>query len=85
MTEEQRLAIIANAHRESKGLPTKDSVLELVAQLQAETLIVERGLQDVDREDIEDESQFLLSQSAEDIDEEDQEIGISDEMKGIYL
>jgi len=85
MTEEQRLAIIANAHRESKGLPTDDSVLELVAQLQAETLVVERGLQDVDREDIEDESQFLLSQSAEDIDEEDQEIGISDEMKGIYL
>lgn len=84
MTEEQRLAIIANAHRESKGLPTNDSVLELVAQLQAETLVVERGLQDVDREDIEDESQFLLSQSAEDIDEEDQEIGISDEMKGIY-
>jgi len=84
MTEEQRLAIIANAHRESKGLPTDDSVLELVAQLQAETLVVERGLQDVDREDIEDESQFLLSQSAEDIDEEDQEIGISDEMKGIY-
>jgi len=85
MTEEQRLAIIANAHRESKGLPTNDSVLELVTQLQAETLVVERGLQDVDREDIEDESQFLLSQSAEDIDEEDQEIGISDEMKGIYL
>lgn len=84
MTEEQRLAIIANAHRESKGLPTNDSVLELVTQLQAETLVVERGLQDVDREDIEDESQFLLSQSAEDIDEEDQEIGISDEMKGIY-
>ena len=84
MTEEQRLAIIANAHRESKGLPTDDSVLELVAQLQAETLVVERGLQEVDREDIEDESQFLLSQSAEDIDEEDQEIGISDEMKGIY-
>ena len=84
MTEEQRLSIIANAHRESKGLPTDDSVLELVAQLQAETLVVERGLQDVDREDIEDESQFLLSQSAEDIDEEDQEIGISDEMKGIY-
>jgi len=84
MTEEQRLAIIANAHRESKGLPTNDSVLELVTQLQAENLVVERGLQDVDREDIEDESQFLLSQSAEDIDEEDQEIGISDEMKGIY-
>lgn len=84
MTEEQRLAIIANAHRESKGLPTDDSVLELVTQLQAEQLVVEHGLKDVDQDDISDEKQFLLTDVAEDIDEEDQEIGMSDEMKGVY-
>lgn len=84
MTEEQRIAIIANAHRESKGLPTDDSVLELVTQLQAEQLVVEHGLKDVDQDDISDEKQFLLTDVAEDIDEEDQEMGMSDEMKGVY-
>jgi hypothetical protein len=84
MTEEQRLAVIANAYRESKGLPTNSSVLELVADLQAEQLVVEHGLKDVERDDITDETQFLLTDVAEDIDEEDEEIGLSDEMKGIY-
>ena len=84
MTEEQRIAIIANAHRESKGLPTDSSVLELVADLQAEQLVVERGLQDVDREDISDEKQFLLTDVAEEIDEEDKEFGVSDEMRKVY-
>ena len=31
-----------------------------------------------------DETQFLLTDVAEDIDEEDQDIGVSDEMKGVY-
>jgi len=84
MTEEQRLAVIANAYRESKGLPTNPSVLELVADLQAEQLVVEHGLKNVERDDIKDETQFLLTDVAEDIDEEDETIGISDEMKGIY-
>ena len=84
MTEEQRLAIIANAHRESKGLPTDSSVLELIADLQAEQLVIERGLQDVEEDDISDEQQFLLTDVAEDIDEEDQDMGVSDEMKGVY-
>lgn len=84
MTEEQRIAIIANAHRESKGLPTNSSVLELVADLQAETFVLEHGLKDVEREDISDEKQFLLTDVAEEIDEEDQDMGVSDEMKGVY-
>ena len=84
MTEEQRLAVISNAYRESKGLPTNSSVLELVADLQAEQLVVEHGLKNVERDDIKDETQFLLTDVAEDIDEEDETIGISDEMKGIY-
>jgi len=82
MTEEQRLSIIANAHRESKGLPTNSAVMELVGDLQAETFVVENGLAEVEEDDIADERQFLLTDVAEEIDEEDQDMGISDEMKG---
>ena len=84
MTEEQRLAVIANAHRESKGLPTDSLVLEFIADLQAEQLVIEHGLQDVDKDDISDEKQFLLTDVAEEIEEEDQDMGVSDEMKGVY-
>ena len=84
MTEEQRLAIIANAYRESKGLPTDSATLELLAELQAEKLVVEHGLQDVAQDDISDETQFLLTDVAEEIDEEDQDMGVSDQMKGVY-
>lgn len=84
MTEEERIAVIANAHRESQGLPTDASTLELLAELQAEKLVVERGLQDVEQDDISDEQKFLLTDVAEDIDEEDQEMGVSDEMRGVY-
>ena len=82
--EERRLAIIANAYRESKGLPTNSAVMELVADLQAEQLVVERGLDDVKEDDIADERQFLLDDVAENIDEEDEGFGLSDEMKGVY-
>jgi hypothetical protein len=47
MTEEQRLAIIANAHCESKGLTTSSAVMELVGDLQAEAFVVENGLAEV--------------------------------------
>ena len=39
---------------------------------------------DAQQEDIEDESQFLYTDSAEEIDEEDQSLGLSDEMRGVY-
>ena len=84
MTEEQRLAVIANAYRNSKGLPTNSAVMEFVADIQAEKLVLEHGLKDVEQDDITDEKQFLLTDVAEDIDEEDDDMGISDEMKGVY-
>ena len=84
MTEEERIAIIANAHRESQGLPTDVSTLELLADLQAEKLVVEHGLKDTNQDDLSDEQSFLLSDVAEEIDEEDKEMGLSDEMKGVY-
>lgn len=84
MTEQERIAIIANAHRESQGLPTDVSTLELLADLQAEKLVVEHGLKDTNQDDLSDEQSFLLSDVAEEIDEEDKEMGLSDEMKGVY-
>ena len=84
MTEEQRLAIIANAHRESKGLSTSSAVMELVGDLQAESFVVENGLAEVEQDDIADEAQFLHSDKAEEIDEEDEDFGVSEQMKGVY-
>lgn len=84
LTQEERIAIIANAHRQSQGFRPNSAVMELVADLQAETFVLEHGLREVEREDVSDETQFLLTDVAEDIEEEDQEIGLSDEMKGVY-
>lgn len=84
MTEEERISIIANAHRESQGLPTNSAVMELVGDLQAEAFVVENGLTEVKQYDIRDEAQFLHSDKAEEIDEEDEDFGVSDQMKGVY-
>ena len=36
------------------------------------------------KQSVGDENQYLHSDSAEEIDEEDQDFGLSDEMKGVY-
>jgi hypothetical protein len=84
MTEEQRIAIIANAHRESKNFRPNSEIMELVGELQAETFVLNNGLRKVEQEDVSDEAQYLLKDRAEEIDEEDKDIGLSDEMKGVY-
>jgi len=84
MTEEQRIAVIAKAVENSNLITPSQSVEEFIAEIKTEDLIVEHGLLDTQKVDLEDESQFLFTDSAEDIDEEDQEIGLSDEMKGVY-
>lgn len=84
MTEEQRLAIIKHAHQNSHKICPPKSIQEFIGDLLVEQLVVEHGLKDVEEDDISDEQQFLLTDVAEDIDEEDQDIGVSDEMKGVY-
>jgi|TARA_A100001015_G_C14780723_1_gene629057 hypothetical protein len=83
MTEEERIAIIKNAVLASQGFQSA-SVDEFVAEVKTEDIITKHGLLDVQREDLEDESQFLFTDIAEDIDEEDESFGVSDEMKGVY-
>ena len=84
MTEEQRIAVIAKAVENSQSITPSQSVEEFIAEIRTEDMVVEHGLFDTQRTDLEDESEFLLTDSAEEVDEEDQGMGLSDEMKGVY-
>jgi hypothetical protein len=83
LTQEERIALIKNAHLATQG--TSNALVDnFVEEVKTEEVIGENGLFNVANHDIEDEKQFLHSDVAEDIDEEDQDIGVSDEMKGVY-
>ena len=84
LTQEQRIAVIAKAVENSQSVTPSQSVEDFIAEVKTEQVFAEHGLLDNQKEDIEDESQFLHSDSAEDIDEEDEDFGLSDEMKGVY-
>ena len=84
MTQEQRIAVIAKAVENSQSVAPSQSVENFIAEIKTEEVFAEHGLLDNQKEDIEDESQFLYSDSAEEIDEEDQSLGLSDEMRGVY-
>ena len=84
MTEEQRIAVIAKAVTNSQTIAASQSVEDFIAEVKAEEVFAEHGLLDNQKVDIEDESQFLHSDSAEEIDEEDEGMGLSDEMRGVY-
>jgi len=85
MTEEQRIAIIKNAVEASKGFQSNEVIDNFVADVKTEEIFGEYGLLDVQKSDLEDEiSLFDYDPCAEEIEEEDQEIGVSDEMKGVY-
>lgn len=84
-TEEERIAIIRDAYLQSKDIGLSKSAESFVEEVLTEKVIADNGLFDVQKEDIEDEVQFLNSDSAEDIEEEDEDMGVvSDEMKGVY-
>lgn len=84
MTEEQRIAIIKHAVENSKRVTPDKSLEDFISEVKSQEVLGEHGLFNNHTEDLEDEFQFLLTDSAEDIDEEDQEVGLSDEMKGVY-
>lgn len=83
LTQSERIALIKNAVLASQGR-SNALVEEFVEEVKTEEVIGENGLFNVANADIEDEKQFLYSDVAEDIDEEDQGMGVSDEMKGVY-
>ena len=84
-TEEERIATIRDAYLQSKDIGLSKSAESFVEEVLTEKVIADNGLFDVQKEDIEDEAQILNSDSAEDIEEEDEDMGVvSDEMKGVY-
>ena len=84
MTQAERIAVIAKAVANSQTIAPSQSVEDFIAEIKTEEVFAEHGLLDNQKVDIEDESQFLYSDSAEEIDEEDESMGLSDEMRGVY-
>lgn len=84
-TQENRIALIREAYLNSQAIAPRQSVQDFVTNVKSEEVFAEHGLLQNQKSDIEDESSLIeYDPSAESIDEEDQEIGLSDEMKGIY-
>jgi len=85
LTQEQRIAVIAKAVENSQSVTPSQSVEDFIAEVKTEEVFAEHGLLENQKSDIEDESSLIeYDPSAESIDEEDQEMGLSDEMKGVY-
>ena len=85
MTEQERIAIIKNAYQVSKGFSVNQAVEDFVAEVKTEEVFAEHGLLESQNNDIVDEMSLLdHNPVAESIDEEDQDLGVSDEMKGVY-
>jgi ABC-type proline/glycine betaine transport system ATPase subunit len=82
LTGSERIALIKNAVLASQG--TSNALVDnFVEDVKTEEVISRHGLLNNQQTDIQDEKQFLNSDVAEDIDEEDQDVGISDQMRGI--
>ena len=85
LTQEERIEKIKQAVNASKLFGNSKIVEDFVADVRSEEVFGEHGLLDVQREDIEDEVSLIdYKPTAESIDEEDLDFGISDEMKGLY-
>jgi len=85
LTQEQRIAIIKHAVQTSKAVGLNKSLEDFVADIKSQEVLGEHGLLNTQDHDIEDEMSLIdYKLSAEDIDEEDQDFGMSQEMKGVY-
>tara|TARA_B100001093_G_C26339469_1_gene805378 strand:+ start:181 stop:441 length:261 start_codon:yes stop_codon:yes gene_type:complete len=85
MTEQERIELIKNAVQASKGFATTEAVENFVAEVKTEEVFGEYGLLNSQKSDLVDEMDLLEHDPvAESIDEEDQEVEVSDEMKGVY-
>jgi hypothetical protein len=85
LTEEQRIAIIKHAVQDSKGVGLKTSLEDFVSEIKSQEILGEHGLLDAQESDLRDEVALIeYDPTAESIDEEDLDFGISDEMKGLY-
>jgi hypothetical protein len=83
LTQNERISIIRYAHQISLSAVQSKSVEQFITELFGKDVEAEHGELDLQKEDLEDESQFLFSDSAEEIDEEDEDFGISPEMQKV--
>ena len=82
MEQQERINLIKNAILASQG--TSNALVDnFVEEVKTEEVVSRHGLLNNQQTDIQDEKQFLNSDVAEDIDEEDQDVGISDQMRGV--
>jgi len=85
LTQEQRIAIIKHAVQSSQGIGLKTSLEDFVSEIKSQEVLGEHGLLNVQNHDIEDEMSLIdYSPTAESVEEEDEDFGVSQEMKGIY-
>ena len=85
LTQEQRIAIIKHVVQDSKGLGLNKSLEDFVSEIKSQEVLGEHGLINNQKHDIEDEMSLIdYNPTAESIDEEDLDLGISDQMKGLY-
>jgi hypothetical protein len=85
LTQEQRISVIKHAYENSRKVSSSQSVEDFISEIKSQEVLSEHGLVDAQLHDLEDEmSLFIYDPCAEDIDEEDDNFGISDEMKGLY-
>lgn len=65
--------------------PQEDTEASAEDKLEAHEFLMDQGLSvDPTEDDLFDEMQFLHTNIAEDIDEEDMNFGLSDQMRGLY-
>jgi ABC-type proline/glycine betaine transport system ATPase subunit len=84
LTQSERIALIKNAHLSAQGFSSKkveELANDFVEDVKTEEVVSRHGLLGNHQSDIQDEKQFLNSDVAEDIEDEDKDIGISDQMK----
>lgn len=84
LTEEQRISVIAKAVENAKSFSPSQTIEDFIAEIKTEDVVTEHGLLDAQDNDLKDEYQFLFTDIAESIDEEDMGLGLSDEMNEVY-
>lgn len=85
LTQDQRIAIIKHAVENSQKVSPSKSVEDFLEEIKSQEVIGEHGLFNVQDHDIEEEMSLIdYNPTAESIDEEDQDLGVSSEMKGVY-
>ena len=85
LTQEQRIAIIKHVVESSRKVSPSKSVGDFLEEIKSQETFGEHGLLDAQDHDVEDEMSLIeYNPNAESIDEEDEGLGISQEMKGLY-